>query len=152
LAPPAAGASGGRPPRGPPRRGSSPPWGRGGRRGPAPPVGGGGTGLFLGPPGRGRLKDGGGNRSAAVPPRPRVRAAGAGAGRGGVRARRSPRGDGGSPPGASFKAPKDRLAAARKAGRVPAVNDTAPRARKDTGTDDRTKTVPSRKSAATAGK
>ena len=55
-------------------------------------------------------------------------------------------------PEAVVKAAKDSLAAARKAGQVPAVNDTAPRARKDTGTDVRTKNAPSRKSAATAGK
>ena len=56
-------------------------------------------------------------------------------------------------PEAVVKAAKDSLAAARKAGHgVPAVNDTAPRARKDTGTDVSTKNAPSRKSAATAGK
>ena len=55
-------------------------------------------------------------------------------------------------PEAVVKAAKDSLAAARKAGQVPAVTDTAPRSRKDTGTDVRTKNAPSRKSAATAGK
>jgi transketolase len=55
-------------------------------------------------------------------------------------------------PEAVVKAAKDSLAAARRAGQVPAVNDTAPRARKDTGTDVNTKNAPSRKSAATAGK
>ena len=55
-------------------------------------------------------------------------------------------------PEAVVKAAKDSLAAARKAGQVPAVNDTAPRARKDTGTDVRTTSTPSRKSAASAGK
>lgn len=55
-------------------------------------------------------------------------------------------------PEAVVKAARDSLAAARKAGRVPAVNDTAPRARKDTGTDVRTTKAPSRKSAASAGK
>ena len=40
----------------------------------------------------------------------------------------------------------------RNANGVPAVNDTAPRARKDTGTDVATKNAPSRKSAAKAGK
>ncbi|HET9020879.1 MAG TPA: transketolase [Ornithinibacter sp.] len=55
-------------------------------------------------------------------------------------------------PEAVVKAAKDSLAAARTAGRVPAVNDTAPRARKDTGTDVPTTSTPSRKSAASAGK
>ncbi len=55
-------------------------------------------------------------------------------------------------PEAVVKAAKDSLAAARKAGQVPAVNDTAPRARKDTGTDVGTSRAPSRKSAASAGK
>jgi transketolase len=55
-------------------------------------------------------------------------------------------------PEAVVKAARDSLAAARKAGQVPAVDDTAPRARKDTGTDVTTKNAPSRKSAATAGK
>ena len=55
-------------------------------------------------------------------------------------------------PEAVVKAAKDSLAAARKAGQVPAVNDTAPRARKDSGTDVGTQNAPSRKSAATAGK
>ena len=55
-------------------------------------------------------------------------------------------------PEAVVKAAKESLAAARRAGQVPAVNDTAPRARKDTGTDVRTTKAPSRKSAATAGK
>ncbi|MFQ6172531.1 transketolase [Oryzobacter sp. R7] len=55
-------------------------------------------------------------------------------------------------PEAVVKAAKDSLAAARKAGRVPAVNDTAPRARKDTGTDVGTTKAPSRKSAASARK
>ncbi|WP_345203897.1 transketolase [Fodinibacter luteus] len=50
------------------------------------------------------------------------------------------------------RAAKDSLAAARRAGLVPAVNDTAPRSRKDTGTDVPTKKAPSRKSAASAGK
>ena len=54
-------------------------------------------------------------------------------------------------PEAVVKAAKDSLTAARKPG-VPAVNDTAPRARKDTGTDVATKNAPSRKSAAKAGK
>ena len=55
-------------------------------------------------------------------------------------------------PEAVVKAAKDSLAAARKAGQVPSVNETAPRARKDTGTDVRTTKAPSRKSAASAGK
>ncbi|MFL6178053.1 MAG: transketolase [Ornithinibacter sp.] len=55
-------------------------------------------------------------------------------------------------PEAVVKAAKDSLAAARSAGQVPAVNETAPRARKDTGTDVGTENAPSRKSAATAGK
>jgi transketolase len=55
-------------------------------------------------------------------------------------------------PEAVVKAAKDSLAAARTAGQVPAVNDTAPRARKDTGTDVPTTSTPSRKSAASAGK
>ena len=55
-------------------------------------------------------------------------------------------------PEAVVKAAKDSLAAARKAGQVPAVNDTAPRARKDSGTDVGTKDAPSRKSAASARK
>ena len=55
-------------------------------------------------------------------------------------------------PEAVVKAAKESLAAARKAGQVPAVNDTAPRSRKDTGTDVGTENAPSRKSAATAGK
>jgi len=50
------------------------------------------------------------------------------------------------------KAAKESLTAARKAGQVPAVNDTAPRSRKDTGTDVGTENAPSRKSAAAAGK
>ncbi len=55
-------------------------------------------------------------------------------------------------PEAVVKAAKDSLAAAKKAGQVPSVNETAPRARKDTGTDVRTTKAPSRKSAASAGK
>jgi len=55
-------------------------------------------------------------------------------------------------PEAVVKAAKDSMKAVRSAGRVPAVNDTAPRARKDTGTDVNTENAPSRKSAATAGK
>ena len=55
-------------------------------------------------------------------------------------------------PEAVLKAARASLAAARKAGQVPAVNDTAPRARKDTGTDVNTTDAPSRKSAAKAGK
>ena len=55
-------------------------------------------------------------------------------------------------PEAVVKAAKESLTAARKAGQVPAVNDTAPRSRKDTGTDVGTENAPSRKSAATAGK
>jgi transketolase len=55
-------------------------------------------------------------------------------------------------PEAVVKAAKDSLAAARKAGQVPAVNDTAPRARKDSGTDVGTPRAPSRKSTASARK
>jgi transketolase len=55
-------------------------------------------------------------------------------------------------PEAVVKAAKESLTAARKAGQVPAVNDTAPRSRRDTGTDVGTENAPSRKSAATAGK
>ncbi len=55
-------------------------------------------------------------------------------------------------PEAVVKAAKDSLTAAKKAGQVPSVNETAPRARKDTGTDVRTTKAPSRKSAASAGK
>ena len=55
-------------------------------------------------------------------------------------------------PEAVVKAAKDSLGAAKKAGHVPSVNETAPRARKDTGTDVRTTKAPSRKSAASAGK
>jgi transketolase len=55
-------------------------------------------------------------------------------------------------PEAVVKAAKESLAAARKAGQVPAVTDTAPRSRRDTGTDVGTENAPSRKSAATAGK
>src|SRR6476619_2718088 len=55
-------------------------------------------------------------------------------------------------PEAVVKAAKDSIAAARKAGQVPAVNDTAPRARKDSGTDVGTTRAPSRKSAASARK
>ncbi|HSF98067.1 MAG TPA: transketolase, partial [Ornithinibacter sp.] len=53
-------------------------------------------------------------------------------------------------PEAVVKAAKESLAAARKAGQVPGLNDTAPRARKDTGTDVGTPGKPSRKSAAGA--
>ncbi len=55
-------------------------------------------------------------------------------------------------PEAVVKAAKDSLKAARAAGGVPAVNDTAPRARKDEGTDVGTPKAPSRKSAASARK
>ena len=55
-------------------------------------------------------------------------------------------------PEAVVKAAKDSLAAARKAGQVPSVNETAPRARKDTGTDVGVEKSPSRKSAASARK
>ena len=55
-------------------------------------------------------------------------------------------------PEAVVKAAKDSLAAVRNGNGVPAVNDTAPRARKDTGTDVGTTDAPSRKSAAKAGK
>ena len=55
-------------------------------------------------------------------------------------------------PAAVVKAAKDSLKAARAAGGVPAVNETAPRARKDTGTDVKTSKKPARKSAASAGK
>jgi transketolase len=55
-------------------------------------------------------------------------------------------------PEAVVKAAKDSLGAARKSGQVPSVSETAPRSRKDTGTDVRTKNTPSRKSAASAGK
>ncbi|QIM20936.1 transketolase [Phycicoccus sp. HDW14] len=50
------------------------------------------------------------------------------------------------------KAAKDSLKAARSASGTPAVNDTAPRARKDEGTDVGTPKAPSRKSAASARK
>ena len=55
-------------------------------------------------------------------------------------------------PEAVVKAAKASLAAVRNGNGVPAVNDTAPRARQDTGTDVGTKNAPSRKSAAKAGK
>jgi len=55
-------------------------------------------------------------------------------------------------PEAVVKAARDSLTAVRKAAQVPAVTDTAPRTRKDTGTDVNTENAPSRKSAATAGK
>jgi transketolase len=55
-------------------------------------------------------------------------------------------------PAAVVKAAKDSLKAARAAGGVPAVNETAPRAPKDTGTDVKTSKKPARKSAASAGK
>jgi transketolase len=51
-------------------------------------------------------------------------------------------------PDAVVKAAKDSLAAARKAGQVPGLTETAPRARKDTGTDVGTPKAASRKSAA----
>ena len=49
---------------------------------------------------------------------------------------------------AVVKAAKDSLAAARKAGQVPGLTETAPRARKDTGPDVGTPKAASRKSAA----
>jgi transketolase len=55
-------------------------------------------------------------------------------------------------PEAVVKAAKASLAAVRNGNGVPAVNDTAPRARQDTGTDVGTTRAPSRKSAAKAGK
>ncbi len=55
-------------------------------------------------------------------------------------------------PEAVVKAAKDSLSAARRAGQVPAVTDTAPRARTAAGTDVPTKKKPTRKSAASAGK
>ncbi len=55
-------------------------------------------------------------------------------------------------PEAVVKAAKDSLAAARKTGQVPSVTETAPRSRKDTGTDVPATQAPSRKSAASAGK
>jgi transketolase len=55
-------------------------------------------------------------------------------------------------PEAVVKAAKASLSAVRNGNGVPAVNDTAPRTRKDTGTDVGTKNAPSRKSAAKAGK
>ncbi len=55
-------------------------------------------------------------------------------------------------PEAVVKAAKDSLTAARRTGQVPAVNDTAPRARTAPGTETPTKKKPSRKSAASAGK
>ena len=51
-------------------------------------------------------------------------------------------------PEAVVKAAKDSLAAARKAGQVPGLTETAPRAGKDTGTDVGTPKAASRKSAA----
>jgi transketolase len=55
-------------------------------------------------------------------------------------------------PEAVVRAAKDSLSAARKGGQVPSVTDTAPRSRKDTGTDVGAPKTPSRKSAASAGK
>ena len=55
-------------------------------------------------------------------------------------------------PEAVVRAAKDSLSAARNGGQVPSVTDTAPRSRKDTGTDVGVKKPPSRKSAASAGK
>ena len=55
-------------------------------------------------------------------------------------------------PEAVVRAAKDSLSAARNGGRVPSVTDTAPRSRKDTGTDVGVQKTPSRKSAASAGK
>lgn len=55
-------------------------------------------------------------------------------------------------PEAVVKAARDSLAAAKRSGHVPSVNETAPRARKDTGTDVSVNKAPSRKSAASAGK
>ncbi|MGB7817755.1 MAG: transketolase [Ornithinibacter sp.] len=55
-------------------------------------------------------------------------------------------------PEAVVKAAKDSLSAAKKAGQVPAVTETAPRARKSAATDTATTKKPTRKSAASAGK
>jgi len=55
-------------------------------------------------------------------------------------------------PEAVVKAAKDSLAAVRSSNGVPSVTETAPRARKDSGTDVGTTRAPSRKSAASAGK
>ena len=55
-------------------------------------------------------------------------------------------------PEAVVKAAKDSLAAVRSSNGVPSVTETAPRSRKDTGTDVPVKKAPSRKSAASAGK
>ncbi|HSO63844.1 MAG TPA: transketolase [Ornithinibacter sp.] len=55
-------------------------------------------------------------------------------------------------PEAVVKAARASLAAARRAPQVPSVTQTAPRSRKDTGTDVGTSNAPSRKSAATARK
>ncbi|HEU5242561.1 MAG TPA: transketolase, partial [Ornithinibacter sp.] len=55
-------------------------------------------------------------------------------------------------PEAVVKAAKDSLAAVRSSNGVPSVTETAPRSRKDTGTDVPATKAPSRKSAASAGK
>ena len=55
-------------------------------------------------------------------------------------------------PEAVVKAAKDSLAAVRSSNGVPSVTETAPRARKDSGTDVGTTRAPSRKSAASARK